>query len=202
MAAPARTRIRPDLRRQQILDAAHRVVLERGLHDARVSDVASELGISSGLIHYHFATKDELIGAMLRDSAEREIAAVESVLATVDTADRRLAVLIEAYLPSVRRDPSWVLWIDAWGEALRDPTVRRISEELDAAWVQLTADVIADGVVEAVFESEDPTASAWRLCAVLDGLGLQVVLHQATMTRAQMHRHVVRAAELELGFSL
>ena len=32
--------------------------------------------MSSGLIHYHFATKDELIEAMLGEMAEREIAGV------------------------------------------------------------------------------------------------------------------------------
>jgi hypothetical protein len=45
-------------------------------------------------------------------------------------------------------------------------------------------------------------ATAWRLCALLDGLGLQVVLHHGTMTRAQMHEHVHQAAALELGYEL
>lgn len=197
-----RTRIRPELRRQQIIEATHRVTLERGLHDVRMQDVAEELHVSSGLIHYHFATKDELIEAMLRDTAEREVAGVEVALGRFASAEEKLAALIETYLPSVKRDPSWVMWIDAWGEALRDATVRRISEELDAAWVDLMTDVIAEGVAAGVFASDDPAASAWRLCAVLDGLGLQVVLHQGTMTRAQMHDHVRRAARAELAHDL
>ena len=106
------------------------------------------------------------------------------------------------YLPSSRRDPSWVLWIDVWGEALRDANLRRISEELDHAWVGLVAEVIADGVSTGAFRCADPVPSAWRLCALLDGLGLQVVLHHGTMTRAQMHEHVHHAAALELGYEL
>jgi hypothetical protein len=54
-------------------------------------------------------------------------------------------------------------------------------------------------VASGSFTSDDPIESAWRLAAVLDGLGLQVVLHQSTMTRAQMRNHVRRAAALELG---
>ena len=80
MSAPTRTRIAPDLRRRQILEATHRVTLARGLHDLRVGDVADELDVSSGLIHYHFATKDELIEAMLGEMAEREIAGVRRSL--------------------------------------------------------------------------------------------------------------------------
>ena len=60
-AAPVAARIAPDLRRRQILDAAHTVTLAKGLHDLRVQDVADELDISPGLVHYHFATRDELL---------------------------------------------------------------------------------------------------------------------------------------------
>jgi AcrR family transcriptional regulator len=202
VAAPARTRIAADERRHQILAATHRVVLQRGLHDLRIADVADELEVSTGLIHYHFATKDELIEAMLQDTADLEVAAVRASLARVALPQDRLERAIETYLPSLRRDASWVLWIDVWGEALRDANMRRISEELDAAWVQLIAEVIADGVGAGVFRCADPVASSWRLCALLDGLGLQVVLHQSTMTRAQMHKHVRIAASLELGYDL
>jgi AcrR family transcriptional regulator len=197
-----RTRIRPELRRTQIIKATNRATLERGLHDVRIADVAAELGVSTGLIHYHFATKELLIEAMLREVADNEIAAVRASLDPLPTAEQRLARLIEVYLPSSRRDRSWLLWIDAWGEALRDANLRRISEDLDIAWVDLLAEVITFGVEGGVFRCPDPVASSWRLCALLDGLGLQVVLHHATMTRAQMHKHVRTAAALEIGYQI
>ena len=156
VSAPTRTRIAPDLRRRQILEATHRVTLARGLHDLRVGDVADELDVSTGLIHYHFATKDELIEAMLGEMAEREIAGVRRSIARLATPEERLARVIDVYLPSSRRDPSWLLWIDVWGEALRDANLRRISEELDNAWVALVAEVIADGVGDRVVPLRRP----------------------------------------------
>jgi AcrR family transcriptional regulator len=202
MSGSTRTRIEVERRRRQILDATHRVTLERGLRDVRISDVADELGVSTGLIHYHFDTRDDLLEAMLRETAGAEIAAVRRTLATVATPEGRLVRLIDEYLPSLRRDPSWVLWIDVWGEALRDANIRRISEDLDGAWVEILTEVIADGVAAGSFHCPDPVETAWRLSALLDGLGLQVVLHQGTMTRVQMRNHVRRAATLELGHDL
>ena len=71
---------------------------------------------------------------MLRDTAEREESSRCDGAAPGSTPPRRSSsALIDAYLPSLRRDQWWVLWIDVWGEALRDANVRRISEELDAA---------------------------------------------------------------------
>jgi AcrR family transcriptional regulator len=202
VSAPIRTRVAPAVRRQQILEAAHAVTLAKGLHDLRVSDVADELDVSHGLIHYHYPTKDELIEAMLDEMAEREIAGVRRAVERLATPEERLARAIDMYLPSSRRDSSWLLWVDVWGEALRDANLRRISEELDHAWVVLVAEIIAGGVAAGAFACDDPVATAWRLCALLDGLGLQVVLHHGTMTRAQMHKHVHRAAALELGYDL
>ena len=202
MAAPTRTRIAPDVRRRQIIDATHAVILAKGLHDLRIADVADELTVSTGLIHYHFATKDELIEAMLGEVAEREIAGVRRAIDRLATPEERLSKAIDIYLPSSRRDRAWVLWIDVWGEALRDANLRRISEELDHAWVDLVAGIITDGVATGAFRCADAVESAWRVCALLDGLGIQLVLHHGTMTRAQMHHHVHRAAALELGYHL
>ena len=202
MSAPTRTRIAPDERRRQILEATHVVTLAKGLQELRISDVADELAVSTGLIHYHFATKDDLIEAMLGEAAEREIAGVRRLIERLGTPEERFGRIIDVYLPSSRRDPSWVLWIDVWGEALRDANLRRISEELDNAWVTLVAEVIAEGIETRAFTAEDPLASAWRLCALLDGLGLQVVLHHGTMTRSQLRKHVHRAAALELGYEI
>jgi AcrR family transcriptional regulator len=203
MAGPTRTRFTVEARRQQIVDAMRKVVLARGLRETRVQDVAAQLGISSGLIHYHFATKEELTEAMLRENAADGLANAKKSLASLPSPELRLAKLLDTYyLPSSRRDPWWVLWIDFWGEALRDDALRRISEDLDNAWVELTADVIAEGVAAGTFRSDDPLESAWRLCALLDGLALQVVLHERTMTRAQMRRHGRRAVALELGYDL
>jgi AcrR family transcriptional regulator len=202
LSAPNRTRIAPDLRRRQIVEATHSVTLAKGLHELRIIDVAAELDVSTGLIHYHFDTKDDLIEAMLGAMAEREIASVRRSIARLTTPEEQLSRIIDVYLPSSRRDRSWLLWIDVWGEALRDANLRRISEDLDDAWVALVADVIAAGIGVGSFRTDDHVASAWRLCALLDGLGLQVVLHHGTMTRAQMHKHVHRAAALELGYAL
>ncbi len=56
-------------RRAEILEATRRVVLARGFGHTRIADVAAELGVSTGLIHYHFASKDALLAETLRVKA-------------------------------------------------------------------------------------------------------------------------------------
>ena len=127
--------------------------------NTRIADVADALGVSTGLIHYHFASKDDLLAATLRHAAESDILRLEkSVAASADPIARFDRVLRE-YLPSPRGDQTWLLWIDTWAAGLRNPVLREISEELDEAWVRVLEGVIVAGVDAGTFRCADPRAS-------------------------------------------
>jgi AcrR family transcriptional regulator len=188
-------------RRAELLAAARQVVLERGLSNTRVADVAEATNVSGGLIHYHFATKDILLTEMLRTEAEADIAKARRMAGGPGTATERLDRVIRGFVPSARNDQSWILWIDAWGSALRDESLRQISEVLDEAWREMLETVITDGVQSGEFRCDDPTAVADRLSALLDGMGLRVTLQRPGMNRKQMIEHARTSAELELGLA-
>ncbi|MEW6403774.1 MAG: TetR/AcrR family transcriptional regulator [Chloroflexota bacterium] len=57
-------------RREQILTAAFRVAARKGLESMTVRDVAAEAGLSSGLVFFHFETKEALLLAMLDELVE------------------------------------------------------------------------------------------------------------------------------------
>jgi hypothetical protein len=93
------------------------------------------------------------------------------------------------------------LWLDAWSEASRRPALQRASRRLNREWQALVRSIIADGVEAGEFRSDDADASAWRLLSVLDGLALQVVAHDALITRDQVVAWTLQAAARELGMA-
>jgi len=189
-------------RRAELLESARQVVLERGLSNTRVADVAAATRVSGVLIHYHFVTKDVLLTEMLRHEAERDIAKARRLATGGGSALRRLDRVMREFVPASRHDQTWVLWIDAWAAGLRDEALRDISEELDAAWNEMLLTVITDGVKSGDFTTDDPSGSADRLSALLDGLGVRVTLQRPGMTRKIMIEHARVLAELELGLEL
>jgi hypothetical protein len=54
-----------------------------------------------------------------------------------------------------------------------------VSRQLDLHWKQTLATVIREGVEAGEFTCPDPDAAAWRLTALLDGLGVQVAVHRS-----------------------
>jgi TetR/AcrR family transcriptional repressor of nem operon len=65
----------PDVRREQILDAAARVLVERGLAAATMADVAEAASVAKGTVYLYFASKAELL-AGLRARYFEELAAL------------------------------------------------------------------------------------------------------------------------------
>ena len=54
---------------QQILDAAHRVFVRRGVDGARTQEIAEEAGVNKALLHYYFRSKDRLAEAVFTRAA-------------------------------------------------------------------------------------------------------------------------------------
>ena len=190
-------------RRTEILETTCEVVIERGFAGTRISDVAKRLEVSSSLIHYHFDSKEQLLAEAFAHYARKDLA---EMLAEVESAPNSIAQLeatIQNYVPEGSDDVEWMLWIDGWGEALRNPMMRKISQELDEQSAELLERVIATGVAAGEFVCADPRAAAMRLTALVDGLAVQFAAHDGMMDRTHLihHGRTVAAAEVGLDAS-
>ena len=56
-----------------------------------------------------------------------------------------------------------------------------------------------EGVASGEFHCDDPNGAAWRLTALLDGLGVQLTVHEGVVSRVEMIDWVREAAAKELG---
>jgi AcrR family transcriptional regulator len=191
-------RIRAEVRREEILKATCREVVARGFGSTRVKDVADALGISTGLVFYHFVTKDRLLSEAFAYAAQADLERLAAIVEGKDTALERLDRVFRLYSPG-RSSQAWALWIDAWGQALRSPSLQRVSRELDRQWKETVARVIGESVAAGECSCPDPGATAWRLTALLDGLAVQVTVHRGVLSRRELLAWVRMAAAGELG---
>jgi len=189
-------------RRAEILETTCQVVIERGFAATRVSDVANRLGVSTGLIHYHFESKDQLLAEAFQHAAAADLSRLSVEVDREGPAIERLDRIFTLDLPAHADgtpERGWVLWIDGWGEAIRNADLKRISQQLDVRWKGGVEEVIRQGVKFGEFTCADPSATAWRLAALLDGLGVQLTVHEQIVSRDQLVDWVRAAACLELG---
>ena len=57
-------------KRRLILDAAVRVFATRGFHHCRVSDVADEAGVASGLVYHYFSWKEQTLNTPVLEPSQ------------------------------------------------------------------------------------------------------------------------------------
>jgi hypothetical protein len=85
---------------------------------------------------------------------------------------------------------------------MRVPELEAVSRRLDLRWKEGLTDVIAAGVADGAFTCDDPAGAAWRLIALIDGLAVQVTVHEKVISRRQLTDWVRIAAARELGLAV
>jgi AcrR family transcriptional regulator len=201
------TRPRPQKdRHQEILDAAARVITERGLAETRISDVAEAAGVSPGLILYYFESKDRLLSEALTYANDQFYLRMSREIRRIPSAGEQLQRLVDlsvpGYLPEYGRLDEWALWIEVWVRALRDPQMAKDREALDQRWRQSIADIIRAGQAAGEFGPGDADELAMRIGSLIDGLAIQVVMNDSQVSPQRMHNAVMEVAGRELGFEL
>ncbi|MFI6011075.1 TetR/AcrR family transcriptional regulator [Streptomyces sp. NPDC051243] len=185
-------------RREELLRAAVEQIEARGVAAVRIADVASALGVSNALVLYHFATKEKLVAAAFTHAAEGDLGHLRRILGRRTTALRRLRAAVRWYAPTGQAK-GWRLWIEGWAAALREPALREVTRNLDRQWKAAIAEVIAEGVAADEFRCPDPTGTALRLTALLDGLAVQLTSYPGAVSRARAQEWVDETLARELG---
>jgi TetR/AcrR family fatty acid metabolism transcriptional regulator len=121
---------RPD-KRTLILAAAVRVFARKGYHAARVGDIAEEAGVAHGLLYHYFASKEELLETIFRETWRDLLDALREVEESGEPGREQLRRVAAILLRSWRRDPELVRVLVR--EVVRSGEIqRRVGEIRDA----------------------------------------------------------------------
>ena len=176
MAATAERRLDGE-KAQRIVEAMRRSVAVRGVAGSTFDHVAREAGVSRGLLHYYFGTKERLLAEVCRRDCDLRMEALDAQLAGATTPDEVCDRLVASLQDVVDGEPEFLTLI------FELFTLGRRNEELAAEFtslVQRTRDHLAallaakqdDG---AVTLSSTPEALADVLFALADGMAMRML---------------------------
>jgi len=192
------TRRSAEVRLDSLLRTACDVIVQRGLANTRTVDVANAAGVSQALVFYHFETKERLLSQAFAWAAEQDLNRLDAVIGSVGSPLEKIRKILKWYVPT-GSSKSWAMWIDCWAESLRVPELEKVSRRLDLRWKDALTEVIMTGVKDGDFTCDDPAGAAWRIIALIDGLAVQVTVHERVISRRQLSEWVRLAAARELN---
>ena len=193
-----------DQRREQMLRAALEVINERGYADSRIADVAERAGTSPALVIYYFKTKDQLLAEAMRFSEDTWYEAGTRRMEQIPTAAGKLEELVAmCCLPEADVGPetSWVLWLDLWSQAARQPEVASVRRQFDERWRELICSLVMAGQEAGEFRPVEPTDFAVLLSSLLDGFAVQIALADQVVDPSRAFELAMTFAAAQLGFT-
>src|SRR3954471_5318089 len=95
-------------RAQRIVEAMRRSVAQRGVAASTFDHVAGEAGVSRGLLHYYFGTKERLLAEVVRRDCELRMRLIDEQLAGASSADDVIDGLVASLKEMVVDDPAFI----------------------------------------------------------------------------------------------
>jgi AcrR family transcriptional regulator len=187
--------------RERILAAAVDRIAQDGIDDMRIARVATQAGVSTSLVHYHFETREALLAEALEYSYELtgDVRIGEGEGEAADHVER-LAGLMDQFLPypgHLRKD--WILYVELWLRTVRHPELRPTGVRLYGRMRDWIAEGIAEGIAAGAFNPEaNPVTVADRFIALADGFGVRVLIGDLDIDYARRQVWAGLAGELGL----
>ena len=184
MSPSSNNRPGPEARRELVLDAAERVMFEKGYAGVTSRTVGKAAGMAAPHIHYYFPTLDDLFIALLRRGLERSS---ERFLEAIESPEPLHAV--------------WAMYLDRRGTSLTGelvalsnhrPAVREALADIADAFNALQVSRIGSVLEQYGVDTERFPPDLVVLA--LGGISRSIIRGEA-MTSSRSHRHSIAAVE-------
>lgn len=180
-----------EARRKQIIDAALQTIAEQGYTQTSFAEIAKSLGITKGLIAYHFDGKHDLITSAIHTILQRQGVYIRAHVDAVTSGSDKLRVYIEASFAYIAQNRAqFVALVDLWGSFTSPAEKQTFSESAYDPCRAHLKKIFRLGVEQGVFAAFDEQMMAAVIQGAIDGLMLQWVFDPNAVDLAQAGREL------------
>ena len=162
---------------QRIVDAMRNSVAKRGSAGSTFDHVSREAGVSRGLLHYYFGTKEQLLVEAARRDCELRLERLEGQLATAQSAEDFIDLMAQSLRETVTDDPDFVtLVFELFTLSRRNEDIALEYAGLMRRTREQVAGMLALAQREGVLRLHaEPEAIAEVLFSLADGVALRML---------------------------
>lgn len=160
-------------RKQQIINAALRVFMDKGIVQASMNEIIIESGLSKGGVYHHFASKDDLIFGVVDIISEMKKDAIRQMISKKGSVRERLEFMIKMMMASLgnTKNHNERLSIDMMTLTLTNEKLSKKMAEVYEETIQLLSELISAGIQTGEFyQHVKPRQVAIGISAIFSGL--------------------------------
>lgn len=96
---------------QQIIAAARKIFIQKGLAGARMQDIADEAGINKAMLHYYYRSKDKLFEIVFDEAVGQLLSGVNDIFQADISPREKIIAAVEHYITSLNKAPYLPLFV-------------------------------------------------------------------------------------------
>jgi AcrR family transcriptional regulator len=185
-------------RAQRIVEAMRRSVAQHGTAGSTFERVAREAGVSRGLLHYYFGTKEQLLAEAVRRDCQLRLERLEGQLAGAQTAEDFIGLMAQHLQDMIREDPDFVtLLFELFTLSRRNDDIATEYANLMRTMREQVAGMLTMAQSEGVLRLHaEPEAIAEILFSLGDGVALRMLTEPDRDFTATIHAGIECARAL------
>lgn len=151
-------------------------VAKYGAAGATFDHVAREAGVSRGLLHYYFGSKEKLLIEVVRSETERLVELIKAASTAATSAEELVNIFLAQLENIIEHEPElYLLGFELIGEARRHPEIGSEVAEYNRRTRAQFGEILEElQAKEAINLRHSPLATASALLAMANGLAMEM----------------------------
>jgi AcrR family transcriptional regulator len=166
-----------NIRRAQLTRAAYKVVGKMGYYDFTVKDIAQEAGLSTGLVHYYFKNKEDLLLNLLKEMNKNMTTILSRNISMAEDPREKLNIFITQAFDLLKNEKNYFyIVIDFWTQVNKNERMKRANIKLFKSYRDEITKILKEGVEKGVFVDMDIAYTSTVIISIIQGLIIQFVI--------------------------
>jgi AcrR family transcriptional regulator len=166
-----------EIRKEQVLNATQKLIIDKGYSNFSMKDVASEMGMSTGMIYHYFENKEDLLLNALKYSFANPY---KKVMETVDPLEEYFDK-ISTYFDNISDSQTtstdfWVLLINYLGQVRYAPDISRIMQKFISNIRNYVDEIFQLGIAQGIIDKESVHGLSEIIIGASMGLAFQQII--------------------------
>lgn len=182
-----------NLRRNQLIRAAYKVVGQKGYYDFTIRDIAREANLSTGLVHYYFKNKEDLLLNLLKEINRNMLLILNRSIGTAEDPREKLAIFMKQAFDLVENEKDYFyIVIDFWTQVNKNDRMKRANIKLFKSYRDEIAKILKEGIDRGVFVKMDVNYTSAVIISIIQGLIIQFVIDNNAFDYREFSKRVMK----------
>lgn len=181
-----------NLRRSQLTRAAYNVVSKKGYYNFTIKDISKESGLSTGLVHYYFKNKQDLMLNLIREMNKNLKKYLNNGLSRSEDPVEKLKIYVTQAFELVMNEKNYFfVFIDFLSQVNRSERMRKANIRLIESYREECSRILREGVDKGVFREIDIQYVTTIIISLIQGMIIQYVIDNNAFEYSEYTKKVI-----------